>query len=116
MTIFDSLRLVNAFITRLPGLDNPKDFEIVVEVGCHQARGTPLSQKQLSLLGIAPDATIRRRVERLVRLGIIIKYTPSNDHRTTQLLLAPKTTTLLDSCLRALHENLCTTSEDCNRE
>lgn len=110
---YKDLKAVSACIAHLPGLKSHKEFEIAVEVGYHQAKGMPLTLKQLMLLGIAPAATTRRCVSRLVQAGALHKVVPPNDHRATQLLLSPGLMEAFDHCLHSLRERLCNGNGSC---
>lgn len=72
----------------LLAIDSDKDLALVLEIGRHQESGTPLTQKQLCLSGIAPAATVRRRLRRLVGNRIIEKTISESDGRSVLLLLS----------------------------
>ena len=49
----------------------------------------PLTAKGLLLLNLAASATVRRRLNRLVRLGVMQKSRIQSDGRVQQLTLGP---------------------------
>ena len=69
-------------------IDSGKDLALVLEVGRRQESGSPMTQKQLCLSGIAPAATVRRRLRRLVARRIIRKTISENDGRSVILCLS----------------------------
>jgi DNA-binding MarR family transcriptional regulator len=71
-----------------PAIDSGKDLALVLEVGRRQEAGAPMTQKQLCLCGIAPAATVRRRLRRLVARRIIQKAISDNDGRSVILFLS----------------------------
>ncbi len=68
-------------------LKSPLDNVIILEIGYHEERGHPLTVKRLLLLEIGAPATVRRRLQRLVRLGLVHKRRVSHDRRLYQLEL-----------------------------
>jgi DNA-binding MarR family transcriptional regulator len=74
----------------LPMLQTLVDFDLVVEIGYHQAHGKPLTLKQLFLLGVAPQATAQRRLRRLISLGLATKTFRPDDGRMVELGLTGK--------------------------
>lgn len=113
MNTYKRLKVIRAYIARLPGLKSYKDFDIAVEIGYHQNNGTPLTLKQLLLLDIAAGATVRRHLARMIREGTVIKITPANDHRTVHFTLSPETTQALEHCLKKIHQTLCEADDGC---
>ncbi len=80
-----------------PAIDSGKDLALVLEVGRRQEAGTPMTQKELCLCGIAPAATVRRRLRRLVTRKIIRKVISGSDGRFVMLYLS-------DSALKQLRQ------------
>jgi DNA-binding MarR family transcriptional regulator len=62
---------------------------IACEIGYHQALGSPLTVKQLYLLGLAPVVTMHRHLQRLCKAGIVIRMQSKRDARVRELRLAP---------------------------
>jgi DNA-binding MarR family transcriptional regulator len=92
MSIFMRLKKLREFEkTHLFQLRSIEDFHIVEEIGYCQERGTPLSPRQLGRLGIAPEATVHRRLSRLVALGVIDKRSSAKDARMVELRISPET-------------------------
>ncbi len=89
--VFKKLRAFRNFEKRqLPFLVTVEDFDIVREIGLHQAAGTPLTPKLLSLLEIGSVATIQRRLARLKRLGVVRQIRSSSDKRRIELAISPE--------------------------
>lgn len=57
----------------------------MAEIGYYEEQGRPLTLKGLLLLKLGAPATVHRRVQRLVRLGLVIKRRVSHDGRIYQL-------------------------------
>lgn len=72
---------------QLPFIDTLSDYDIVVEIGYHQELRRLFSLKQLLLSEFAPPATIRRRLSRLVSLGVVVKRVDRDDGRFVRLTL-----------------------------
>lgn len=115
MNTYKKLKQIRLLIARLPGLTSYKDFDIAVEIGFHQRSGTPLTLKRLLLLDIAPAATVRRHLSRMVREGTITKVIPPNDHRTAHFMLGEDAMRALDQCLETIHQSLCDPSGVCGK-
>jgi hypothetical protein len=111
MTTFKKLQSIRAQVARIPGLKSYKDFDIAVEIGYAQRAGTPLTLKQLLLLNIASDATVRRHLARMVRERMVIKVVTPNDHRTAHFLLSETTIDNMEQCLKKIHQTLCSDSQ-----
>ena len=73
----------------LPFLKTAVDFDIVCEIAFHEiTRRTPLTVKHLILLGLAPQMTVFRRLNRLCNLGIIRRTRSGRDARVHELRVA----------------------------
>jgi len=91
MGVFDALRMTRAFKRRhLDFLQTREDCDVIVEIGFHQERGTPLTVKQLQLLGLASAPTLQRRLRRLRQVGAVVRRKSSADGRAVELVLSPK--------------------------
>lgn len=96
MRLFEKLRALTAFEKqRLDFFGTVEDHHLVGEIGYHQARGKPLTLKQLFLLDVGSVATVQRRLRRLKELGLVQHRRSSSDRRAVELTLSPK-------CLRIL--------------
>lgn len=90
MKLFAGLRKLREFEKgQLPFLKSVFDFDIVIEIGYEQERGRPMTVKQLLLLDICSRATVRRKLTRLIELGIVIPRKTLDDRRATKLVIAP---------------------------
>ena len=69
-----ALRHLRQFGTR-------EDFLIVLEIAVHQRDGAPMTLKQLTLWGEVPESTLKRRLSRLLKLGLIRKTAADGDRR-----------------------------------
>jgi len=72
------------------------DFDIVIEIGYAQEQKRTFTPKQLFLLKIASDATVRRRLAKLTEQNIVTRSTNTNDRRSDFLTLAPGSLKVLD--------------------
>ena len=106
MATFKKLKEIKSVLNQIPGIKTYKDFDILIEVGFHQELGDPLTLKQLLLLGIASEATVRRYLGRLVRAGMVEKFESVGDHRYVMLQLSAATVRTLTNHLSNLAEHL----------
>jgi len=88
--MFQQFRRLQAFEHQhLPYLQSPLDSVLIVEIGHYQEQGRPLTVKGLLLLELGAPATVSRRLQRLVRLGLVHKHHVSHDGRISQLEIDP---------------------------
>lgn len=99
MATFKKFKKVKSILSEIPGIKTYKDFDIIIEIGYHQEEGYPLTLKQLMLLKIASQATVRRYLGYLVRDGMVEKYQSVNDQRSVMLRLSPSTVKTLTNHL-----------------
>ena len=84
--MFQRLRRLQAFERKyFAYLESPLDSVLIAEVGFHEQHGRPLTVKGLLLLKLGAPATVRRRLQRLVGLGLIHKLRVSHDGRIYNL-------------------------------
>ena len=84
--MFQQLRRLQAFERQhFPYLQSPLDSVLIAEIGYFQERGSPLTIKGLLLLELGAPATVGRRLQRLVRLGLVHKHRVSHDGRVYRL-------------------------------
>ena len=84
--MFQRLRKIQAFEQKyFPFLESPLDSVVIAEIGYHQEQGRPLTVKGLLLLRLGAPATVRRRLQRLVRLGVVHKRGVRHDKRISNL-------------------------------
>ncbi len=89
MTIFASLTKIRTQQRLcMPFLQSMEDQDIVVAIGTAQEAGKPIIAKSLLLDEIGAPATIRRRLDRLVGLGVVVKHRVEDDGRCFELRLA----------------------------
>jgi DNA-binding MarR family transcriptional regulator len=88
---------------QLPFLRTVEDFDIVVQIGYHAEAASPLTLKQLFLLGIGSAATIQRRLSRLKRLGVVQHKRVERDRRSVELSLSPEAR---NTCRRIIQQLL----------
>lgn len=90
MKIFEKLNRIRVHQrTHLQFLESLEDYDIVCEIGNAQEAGKFMTAKQLLLCELGAPATLRRRLERLVKLGVVTKQRNLNDGRMAELRLAP---------------------------
>jgi hypothetical protein len=66
-----------------PFIKTKVDRDILIMIGAAQENGRLLNLKQLTLLGIGPSATLRRRIDQLIRMGYLEKKIVPHDGRVT---------------------------------
>lgn len=88
MRTFQQLKEFRSYFACLPGIKTCKDFDIAIEIGHYQQMGQPLTMKQLLLLNIAPPASMRRHLERMIKEGTIEKHASDNDLRIVYFTLS----------------------------
>ena len=81
---------------QLPFIGSLIDFDIIIEIGFAQEQRKLFTPKQLFLLKIASDATVRRRLAKLTDQGVVHRSTNRNDHRSGLLTLSPSSIKVLD--------------------
>lgn len=90
MKIFEKLNSIRAYQrAHLQFLESLEDYDIVCEIGAAQESGKFMTAKQLLLCGLGAPATLRRRLERMVKMGIVTKRRNLHDGRMAELRLAP---------------------------
>jgi hypothetical protein len=96
MKLFTGLKKIREFERQqLPFLKSVFDFDIVIEIGYAEEQGQPLTLKLLFLLNICSRTTVRRKLARLIELGIVSRRKHANDHRASLLMISPSTVKLL---------------------
>ena len=88
--MFQQLRRLQAYTRRhFPCLQSPIDSELIIEIGYYQEQGRPLTIKGLLLLNFGAPATVLRRLQRLVGLGLVHKRRANHDRRIYHLEIDP---------------------------
>ena len=96
MKLFTGLKKIREYERQqLPFLKSVVDFDIVIEIGYAQERGQLLTLKQLFLLNICSRTTVRRKLAKLIELGIIIRRKHANDQRASLLIISPASIKML---------------------
>lgn len=106
MSTFKKFKKIKSVLGEFPGVKTYKDFDILIEIGFHQEQGSPLTLKQLLLLEIASQATVRRYLASLVRDGMVEKFVSVNDHRYVHLKLSAHTVRMMTRHLTKIVEHL----------
>ncbi len=88
MPSFRRLKEIKSILDEFPGIKTYTELDILIEVGYHQEIGKPLTVKQLLLLGIASQATVRRHLYHMIRVGMVMKNEMPNDHRAVVLKIS----------------------------
>ncbi len=104
MTTFKKFKQIKSILDEIPGIKSYKDFNILIEIGYHQEEGCPLTLKQLMLLNIASQATVRRYLSNLVRDGSVEKFESVDDQRSVTLRLSASTVKTLSAHLSKIIE------------
>jgi DNA-binding MarR family transcriptional regulator len=97
METFKKFQKVKSILGEIQGIKTYKDFDILIEIGYHQEAGCPLTLKQLMLLKIASQATVRRYLSNLVRDGMVEKFESADDQRSVMLRLSASTVKTLSA-------------------
>ena len=88
--MFQQLRRLQELTHKhFPCLQSHIDSALIVEIGYYQEQGRPLTMKGLLLLKLGAPATVRRRLQRLVDLGMVRKRRVSHDGRIHHLEIDP---------------------------
>lgn len=91
MRPFEKLRALRTFRAEHADIFSTLEgHHLISEIGLHQAKGEPLTLKQLFLLGIGSVATVQRRLRRLKALGLVRHRQAPSDRRSVELTLSPK--------------------------
>lgn len=106
MTTFKKFKEIKSILDEIPGIKTYKDFDILIEIGYHQEEGCSLTLKQLMLLRIASQATVRRYLSQLVRDGMVEKFESVNDQRSVMLRLSASTVRTLSAHLSKIMKHL----------
>lgn len=106
MSTFKKFKKIKSVLSEFPGVKTYREFDILIEVGYHQEQGCPLTVKQLMLLEVASQATVRRYLGHLVRDGMVKKIVAVNDHRSVVLKLSGATIKMLSNHLLKILEHL----------
>lgn len=106
MSTFKKFKKIKSVLSEFPGVKTYKEFDILIEIGYHQEQGCPLTVKQLMLLEVASQATVRRYLEHLVGDGMVKKIVAVNDHRSVVLKLTNATIKMLSNHLFKILEHL----------
>ena len=106
MNKYKRLKDIRENFSLLPGLRTGKDFDIAIEIGDHELRGMPLTHKQLMLLEIASQATVRRHIDDLVTKGTVVKHTHPDDQRTIYFTLSKHTHEYFDHFINQLQDTV----------
>src|SRR6185369_18025892 len=96
MRLLEKLHALRVFEKQhLDFLGTVEDHHLIGEIGYHQAKGKPLTLKQLFLLDVGSIATVQRRLRRLKELGIVQHRRATSDRRAIELTLSPKCVRIL---------------------
>ena len=69
--------------TFTPEIKTKLDRDILIVIGAAQEEDRYYNMKQLSLLGVGAEATLRRRIAFLIKCGYLDKKVMPNDGRVT---------------------------------
>jgi len=65
----------------LPFVRSLAEFDLIIEIGYHAERGSPLTQKHLLALGICTRTTLRRKLNVLIEQGVLERARHDDDGR-----------------------------------
>jgi len=106
MKTFQKLKKLRSYVSCIPGVKTCKEFDIAVEIGYYQQKGTPLTMKQLVLLNIVPPATMRRHLNRMIKEGTVHKNPSPNDLRIVYFTLSAAALDSFAHCLEQIRKTL----------
>jgi hypothetical protein len=74
-------RVYELAVKHFPYIQSRLDGMIAANIGMRQERGHPLTIKGLLLLKLGAPATVRRRLQRMIGMGLIHKKRADHDKR-----------------------------------
>jgi DNA-binding MarR family transcriptional regulator len=85
-TLFAELRKLRELEKKhLPFVRSLAEFDLIIEIGYHEERGTPLTHKHLFTLGFCGRSTLNRRLNGLIAQGVLFRTRSEHDGRTVVL-------------------------------
>jgi DNA-binding MarR family transcriptional regulator len=91
MRHFEKLRTLRTFRKEHADIFSTLEgHHLISEIGFHQARGEPLTLKQLFLLDIGSVSTVQRRLRQLKERGLVRHQPSARDRRAVELTLSAK--------------------------
>jgi DNA-binding MarR family transcriptional regulator len=95
--LFAGLKKIREFERlQFPFIKSYVDFDIIIEIGYAAEKEQTFTPKQLFLLRIASDTTVRRRLAKLTEEGIVERRPNERDHRSEVLTLSASSLKILD--------------------
>lgn len=89
MKLFAGLRRMRDLERKhLPFVRSLAEFDLIIEIGYHEERGTPLTLKQLLMLGICARTTLRRKLNALIARGVLVRTPHESDGRAVVLSIS----------------------------
>lgn len=88
METFKKLKEVRELLGQLSVIKTCKEFDLILEIGFHQASGVPICLKNLLLLNLASAATVRRCLDKLVIEGTVVRHVCTDDRRSVEYTLS----------------------------
>jgi DNA-binding MarR family transcriptional regulator len=105
MSTFKKYKKIKSILSEFPGVKTYKEFDILIEIGYHQEQNNPLTLKQLLLLEVASQATVRRYLAHLLRDGMVERSVAA-DRRSFALKLSSRTIRMMTNHLARIIEHL----------
>jgi len=97
MKLFAGLRRMRDLERKhLPFVRSLVEFDLIIEIGYHEERGTPLTQKQILALGICARTTLRRKLNGLIEQGVLLRTRHDTDGRAVILAVSKSAFQRLD--------------------
>ncbi|HXF16018.1 MAG TPA: hypothetical protein VN496_03385 [Burkholderiales bacterium] len=89
MKLFEALKKVRELErTQLPFIRSVIDFDILIEIGYAEETRRPMTLKQVLLLNLSSRTTVRRRVLKLIKDGVVRRRADANDRRSSLLTIS----------------------------
>ncbi len=105
MSTFKKYKKIKSVLSEFPGVKTYKEFDILIEIGYHQEQNNPLTLKQLLLLEVASQATVRRYLANLLHDGMVERSVAA-DRRSFALKLSSRTIRMMTNHLARIIEHL----------
>jgi DNA-binding MarR family transcriptional regulator len=83
LRLFAGLRKLRALEKRhVPFARSLAEFDLIIEIGYHEERGSPITYKHLLTLGLFGRSTLNRRLNGLIGQGVLLRARSAQDGRT----------------------------------
>jgi DNA-binding MarR family transcriptional regulator len=81
---------------QMPFIRSLLDFDLIIEIGYAQEQKKKITPKQLFLLNLSSVSSVRRRLSKLTKEGIVVRQPNSRDQRSEFLTLSVASVRVLE--------------------